>query len=179
MFIFMLVALLTWSALSHPKAVALIQIGAGLVHKEYIARVVGVFPEGEQVVDANVNYDAREGRSSVEIRVHLQHCGHPIANDDLYLCKTGIPLSPRRTGANGAASIRNHQPSLSDSTMSENHNPDVDHVDFSIDPMCTNCPCLSPKGYGRDEEGLWLHCMRYSGPNWSYECPNPDWAVLN
>lgn len=43
----MLVALLTWSALSHPKAVALIQIDAGLVHKEYIARVVGVFPEGE------------------------------------------------------------------------------------------------------------------------------------
>ncbi|KAH0467145.1 hypothetical protein IEQ34_004383 [Dendrobium chrysotoxum] len=196
------------------------QIDAGLVHKEYFARVVGVFPEGEQVVDANVNYDAREGRSSVEvgdprdnalegkaactrflristngtqsvvlckpvtgrthqIRVHLQHCGHPIANDDLYLCKTGIPLSPQGTGANGAASIRKHQPLLSDSTMSENHKTDVDDIDFSIDPMCTNCPCLSPKGYGRDDEGLWLHCMRYSGPNWSYECPNPDWAVLN
>ncbi|XP_020573131.1 RNA pseudouridine synthase 7 isoform X2 [Phalaenopsis equestris] len=196
------------------------QIDAGLLNKEYIARVIGIFPEEEQVVDANVNYDAREGRSSVEvveqmdialegkaactrflristngthsvvlckpvtgrthqIRVHLQHCGHPIANDDLYLSKTVTPRSARGTGANRTASIHKHQPLLSDSTISENHNPDADHVDFSIDPMCTNCPSLSPKGYGGDEEGLWLHCLRYSGPNWSYECPSPDWAVLS
>jgi len=32
--------------------------------------------------------------------------------------------------------------------------------------------------YDADEEGLWLHCMRYSGPGWTYECPYPDWAKL-
>ncbi|KAJ6410465.1 hypothetical protein OIU84_007250 [Salix udensis] len=50
--------------------------------------------------------------------------------------------------------------------------------DFDIDPMCTNCPNLAPKGYEGHEEGLWLHCVQYSGPGWVYECPYPDWAVL-
>ncbi|KAK8946399.1 RNA pseudouridine synthase 7 [Platanthera zijinensis] len=176
------------------------QIDAGLLHKEYIARVVGFFLKKRQVVEANVNYDAREGRSSVEvgdhrdktlkgksactrflristngthsvvlckpvtgrthqIRVHLQHCGHPIANDDLYLSNT--------------------RPSLTASTEIEGHDSDVDNAVFSIDPLCTNCPFLPPKGYGKDEEGIWLHCMRYSGPGWSYECPRPEWAVLS
>uniref|UniRef100_A0A9I9DZ76 Pseudouridine synthase RsuA/RluA-like domain-containing protein n=1 Tax=Cucumis melo TaxID=3656 RepID=A0A9I9DZ76_CUCME len=42
-------------------------IESGLVKKQYIARVVGVFPEEEQVVDANINYNAREGRSTAEM----------------------------------------------------------------------------------------------------------------
>lgn len=29
-----------------------------------------------------------------------------------------------------------------------------------------------------EDEGLWLHCVRYSGPEWSYECPYPEWASL-
>ncbi|KAM3288286.1 hypothetical protein P3S67_021716 [Capsicum chacoense] len=29
-----------------------------------------------------------------------------------------------------------------------------------------------------NEEGLWLHCVKYSGPDWIYECPHPDWASL-
>ena len=44
----------------------MVQIEAGLVQKQYVAKVVGVFPEGEQVVDANVDYNAREGRSTAE-----------------------------------------------------------------------------------------------------------------
>jgi hypothetical protein len=33
--------------------------------------------------------------------------------------------------------------------------------------------------YDGDEEGLWLHCVRYTGPDWCYECPYPDWASLD
>lgn len=33
--------------------------------------------------------------------------------------------------------------------------------------------------YDGAEEGLWLHCVKYSGPGWSYECPHPDWAILS
>ena len=33
--------------------------------------------------------------------------------------------------------------------------------------------------YDGHEEGLWLHCVRYSGPGWTYECPYPDWASLS
>ncbi|CAK9181472.1 unnamed protein product [Ilex paraguariensis] len=43
------------------------QIESGMVQKQYIAKVIGIFPEDEQVVHANVNYNAREGRSTVEV----------------------------------------------------------------------------------------------------------------
>ncbi|KAK8960791.1 RNA pseudouridine synthase 7 [Platanthera guangdongensis] len=114
-----------------------------------------------------------------QIRVHLQHCGHPIANDDLYLSNTGAPCSAQQTDADSVASIRRLRPSLTASTETEDHDADVGNAVFSIDPLCTNCPFLPPKGYGKDEEGIWLHCMRYSGPGWSYECPSPEWAVLS
>ncbi|XP_073099495.1 RNA pseudouridine synthase 7 isoform X2 [Elaeis guineensis] len=198
------------------------QIEAGLLQKEYIAKVVGVFPAGEQVVDANVNYNAREGRSSVEvgdqsmgkhlkgkpactkftristngtysvvlckpvtgrthqIRVHLQYTGHPIANDMLYLSED-VARSTGRRGAGRAASVMYEPP---DSHSSNNDcyakdNATCSDEEFSIDPMCTNCPNLAPKGYDGDDEALWLHCVRYSGPGWSYECPYPDWASLS
>jgi hypothetical protein len=32
--------------------------------------------------------------------------------------------------------------------------------------------------YDGHEEGLWLHCVQYSGSGWVYQCPYPDWAVL-
>ncbi|KAL7161886.1 hypothetical protein ACSBR2_042378 [Camellia fascicularis] len=197
------------------------QIEAGMVEKQYVAKVIGVFPEDEQVVNANVNYNAREGRSTTEvesvengstplkgkaactkftristngthsiilcepitgrthqIRVHLQYMGHPIANDMLYLSEV-TDRSTKGMGADRAAAK---------SAQSLPSNPDKDcsagseensKEDFSIDPMCTNCPNLAPKGYDEHEEGLWLHCVRYTGPDWIYECSYPDWALLD
>ncbi|KAL7114497.1 hypothetical protein ACP275_04G124800 [Erythranthe tilingii] len=181
------------------------QIESGEIKKQYIAKVVGVFPENEQVANVNINYNAREGKSTVEIengskgkvactkftristngtqsivlcepitgrthqiRVHLQFLGHPIANDLLYLSEC-VPnrsiegFSADRAAANSALEIK----------------PDNSAEDFDIDPMCTNCPDLPPKGYDGREEGLWLHCVRYSGPDWTYECPYPNWASLS
>ncbi|KAJ9676566.1 hypothetical protein PVL29_021869 [Vitis rotundifolia] len=195
------------------------QIEAGMVQKQYIAKVTGVFPDDEQVVNVNVNYNAREGRSTVEvgnccgntplkgksactkftristngthsivlcepitgrthqIRVHLQYTGHPIANDMLYLSEFAVDrstkgLSADRAAANSGCSL----PSSSPKSCVDEYCDDNSTVDFSIDPMCTNCPNLAPKGYDEDEEGLWLHCVRYSGPDWVYECPHPEWA---
>ncbi|MCL7035767.1 hypothetical protein MKW94_003161 [Papaver nudicaule] len=187
------------------------QIMAREVQKEYIARVIGVFPEKQQIVSANVDHDAREQRSTAEvdtnsmgkaactkftrvstngthsivlcepvtgrthqIRVHLQHLGHPIANDVLYLSKDVAPRSGQATGNKAA----NTEPSpTSDIPLNVVEKESDD--DFSIDPMCTNCPDLAPKGYGEIEEALWLHCAKYSAPGWAYECPYPDWALLN
>ncbi|KAK9187816.1 hypothetical protein WN944_019215 [Citrus x changshan-huyou] len=39
--------------------------------------------------------------------------------------------------------------------------------------------CFCNCRYEGHEEGLWLHCVRYSGPGWTYECPYPDWATLS
>ncbi|ONK77872.1 uncharacterized protein A4U43_C02F11690 [Asparagus officinalis] len=190
---------------------ASIPIEGGLLQKEYVAKVVGLFPEGEQVVNANVNFNAREGRSSVEIdeefsrqplkgkvactkfmristngkhsivlckpvtgrthqiRVHLQYTGHPIGNDILYLSKDVVRRSTFGSGADRAASIYMDMPPQTPGSAANSD-------EFSIDPMCTNCPGLAPVGYDGDEEGLWLHCVRYTGPDWSYECPYPEWA---
>ncbi|KZV28746.1 RNA pseudouridine synthase 7-like [Dorcoceras hygrometricum] len=198
------------------------QIEAGEVKKQYIARVLGVFPENEQVVNMNIIYNARDGKSKVEaendqnckspskgkaactkftristngthsivscepvtgrthqIRVHLQFTGHPIANDMLYLSESVNPCSVEELSADRAAAI-------SEFTLKPNHceicvpNSTDDPIeDFCIDPMCTNCPNLAPKGYDGREEGLWLQCVRYSGPGWTYECPYPDWASLD
>jgi len=191
------------------------QIEAGLLKKEYVAKVVGVFPDGEQTVDANVNFNAREGRSTVEIgggagkeangkqaltrfqrictdgthsivlcrpvtgrthqiRVHLKYTGYPIANDELYLSGDFCPRSIKGTSAGTEMA-----PSDSDNSAADHGNKDAETDEgFDTDPMCTNCPNLAPVGYDGDEEGLWLHCVRYTGPDWSYECPYPDWAFL-
>ncbi|XVF08648.1 hypothetical protein REPUB_Repub07fG0020700 [Reevesia pubescens] len=161
-------------------------IEAGLLHKQYVAKVVGVFPEGEQVVNANVDYNAREGRSTAEvgisdgdtalkgkaactkftristngthsivlcepitgrthqIRVHLQYTGHPIANDMLYCSDNVVDRSTLGMTADRAAALSGSSPA----TSCENHNEGYKYCseDFSIDPMCTNCPNLAPNG---------------------------------
>ncbi|CAM8899034.1 unnamed protein product [Rhodiola kirilowii] len=196
---------------------ASVPIEAGLVQKQYVARVVGVFPEGEQVVNANVDYNAREGKSSTEvegkhnnmplkgktactkftristngnqsivlcepvtgrthqIRVHLQHTGHPIANDYLYMSTGTNFRTVQGMSADRAASLspKSTHTEVQTSDCTENSSDD-----FTVDPMCTNCPNLAPKGYEGHEEALWLHCFRYTGPGWSYECPYPDWATF-
>ncbi|CAA0827294.1 RNA pseudouridine synthase 7 [Striga hermonthica] len=198
------------------------QIESGEVKKQYIARVIGEFPDNEQIANANVNYNAREGKSTAEvddgfngnnaskgkvactkftristngtesivlcepitgrthqIRVHLQFLGHPIANDMLYLSEC-VPL--RSTEGSSADRAANNSGLFPKSRKCESQVPfsiDESVEDFSIDPMCTNCPNLAPKGYDGREEGLWLHCVRYSGPGWTYECPYPDWASLS
>ncbi|XP_054822205.1 RNA pseudouridine synthase 7 isoform X2 [Prosopis cineraria] len=192
------------------------QIEANLVQKQYIAKVVGEFPEDEQVVDANINYNAREGRSTAEvkdsakgktactkftrissngtysivlckpitgrthqIRVHLQYLGHPIANDVLYLSAETVDWSSKGSSADRSALVSDAslRPSFDEEVLHKSEGDSND--DFSIDPMCTNCPNLAPKGYDGLEEGLWLHCFRYAGPGWTYECPYPDWAKLS
>lgn len=282
------------------------EIEAGKVQKEYVAKVIGIFPTEEVEVDANVAYDAREGRSTTEmgngdnkqltkgkiactrfirlgtdgvfsvvkcvpltgrthqIRVHLQHLGHSIANDALYSHATPPSRTGKETSADRAAKVsqiptsdidgseltlrfvseqcnsheevsllsnedldlessqggsqlrnnvmdilegtnkkqklegnsivgmRPYQCPAQDScnnfqegstTTNTNQRLNMDNsqkldLDFSMDPMCTNCPNVAPSGYDDHEEALWLHCFRYSGPDWVYECPLPKWAFI-
>ncbi|CAM6088595.1 unnamed protein product [Calypogeia fissa] len=290
-----------------------VEIEAGRVHKQYVAKVIGVFPSHEVEVNAAVFYDHREGVSTVEtrqpgtgkgkgkeastkfqrlrtdgvysivrcepitgrthqIRVHLQHLGHPIANDDLYLqadppkrsregCNADTAAKSARITPSNACLVGNPDDTVGAATTmegvrcsersSETKHPVVDTVEahnppgnmrdsveatltrqniedvsldprtplltgsgdnsiepssgrtktalegshfplpqerardqtegnremFSVDVMCTHCPNLGPSGYENDEDGLWLHCVRYASPSWAYECPLPDWAL--
>ncbi|KAK8361974.1 hypothetical protein V6Z12_A03G072600 [Gossypium hirsutum] len=174
-------------------------IEAGLVQKQYVAKVVGVFPDAEVGIsngDTTLKGKAActkftristngiysivlcepvTGRTH-QIRVHLQCTGHPIANDMLYLSDDVVSRSTLGTTADRAASLSGGSPE----TSCESHKEEYKYCseDFSIDPMCTHCPNLAPNGYDGHEEGLWLHCVRYTGPEWVYECPYPDWASL-
>nr|CAN83167.1 hypothetical protein VITISV_021912 [Vitis vinifera] len=176
------------------------QIEAGMVQKQYIAKVTGVFPDDEvgnccgntplkgKSACTKFTRISTNGTHSIvlcepitgrthQIRVHLQYTGHPIANDMLYLSEFSVDrstkgLSADRAAANSGCSL----PSSSPKSCVDEYCDDNSTVDFSIDPMCTNCPNLTPKGYDEDEEGLWLHCIRYCGPDWVYECPHPEWA---
>nr|ADE75868.1 unknown [Picea sitchensis] len=283
---------------------ASVPIEAGKVQKEYVAKVKGIFPTEEVEVDANVAYDAREGRSTTQvgngdkeqpingktactrftrlatdgvfsvvkclpltgrthqIRVHLQHLGHSIANDALYSHANPPSRTRKETSADlaakvsqipttdmdesklalrfvseqcnsheGASLLSNKDVDLESSqrgsqlrsnviailegtnkkqklegnsivgmrpyqcpargscnnfqegSINTNQRLNKDHsekleLDFSMDPMCTNCPNVAPSGYDDHEEALWLHCFRYSGPHWVYECPLPKWAFI-
>ncbi|XP_021690176.2 RNA pseudouridine synthase 7 isoform X3 [Hevea brasiliensis] len=112
-----------------------------------------------------------------QIRVHLQYTGHPIANDFLYLSELAANPSAEGTSADRAACSSSF--GLTPQDCSSDKCEENTREDFNTDPMCTNCPNLVPKGYDVYEEGLCLHCVKYSGPGWVYECPYPDWAFLS
>lgn len=176
----------------------------------------------QQIANVNINYDAREGKSTAEeangsngkipskgkaactkftristngrqsivlcepitgrthqIRVHLQFLGHPIANDMLYLYEHVAPPSTEGVSSDRAAAKSMHSQETNNNQLLAPESNNEPNNDFDIDPMCTNCPNLEPKGYDGYEEGLWLHCVKYSGPGWTYECPYPVWASLS
>lgn len=84
--------------------------------------------------------------SSQQIRVHLQYTGHPIANDMLYLSEFLSSRSAEGLSADRAAakSCSPPEPTSLGNGISDMANDS--NEDFSIDPMCTNCPNLAPKG---------------------------------
>ncbi|MED6148717.1 hypothetical protein PIB30_055485 [Stylosanthes scabra] len=173
------------------------QIEGGLVRKKYIARVVGEFPEDElrdsakgKTASTKFTRICSNGAQSIvlcepitgrthQIRVHLKHSGHPIANDMLYISDETVDRWSRGSSADRSACTPDNALTSSIDEKVVNDGEENSNVGFSIDPMCTNCPNLAPKGYDTDEEGLWLHCFQYSGPDWTYECPYPDWAKLS
>lgn len=162
-----------------------------------------------------------------QIRVHLQHLGHPIANDALYashdllkrtvagtnaeraarigvLSQEQSPLDESSTKRRRISKVSTRELEVSNELTSHGKGSSVDEkfeekdgtgrssgassdddvlsagngVEFVVDPMCTHCPNLWPKGYEGREHGLWLHCKRYSGNGWKYECPLPKWAII-
>lgn len=79
----------------------------------------------------------------MQIRVHLQYSGYPIANDALYLTKEASCRSVERTNADRAAA---HCPARDTEEDCVDGCKEKSGEDFSIDSMCTNCPNLGPKG---------------------------------
>jgi tRNA pseudouridine synthase 9 len=236
----------------HPKSAAALskQIRKRSVRKEYIARVIGEFPDGEVVCDQPIlqispklglnriradgksartvfkklaYYPPREprvrppspnpaeddskpwlrkeGHSIVrclpvtgrthQIRVHLQHLGHPIQNDPIYANQKVWGL---RLGFNDPEARENTDEDIISrlSRMGKDDVADaVAYHDEMVDQyykkkaekmsgeLCEICDTPLYTDPGAQELSLWLHSLRYedAGGNWSYVSPLPDWAL--
>lgn len=236
----------------HPKSAAALgkQIRKRSVRKEYIARVIGEFPDGEVVCDQPIlqispklglnriradgkpartvfkklaYYPPREprvrppspdsaedeskpwlrkeGHSIVrclpvtgrthQIRVHLQHLGHPIQNDPIYANQKVWGL---RLGFNDPEARENTDEDIISrlSRMGKDDVADaVAYHDEMVDQyykkkaekmsgeLCEICDTPLYTDPGAQELSLWLHSLRYedAGGNWSYVSPLPGWAL--
>ncbi|KAI1826062.1 pseudouridine synthase [Xylaria intraflava] len=243
----------------HPKSAAELgeKIKERSVRKEYIARVIGEFPEGEVVCNQPIlqispklglnriradgkfartvfqklaYYRPRESRvhpshgetfsspqesadeqsrpwvrkegysivrclpvtgRTHQIRVHLQHLGHPIQNDPIYANQKvwGINL-----GFNDPDAVENTDDDIISrlSRMGKDDVADaVAYHDEMVDQyykkkaekmsgeLCELCDTPLYTDPGKQELSLWLHSLRYedAGGSWSYVSPLPNWAL--
>ncbi|KAI1344842.1 pseudouridine synthase [Xylariaceae sp. FL0016] len=233
------------------------EIRSRSVRKEYIARVIGDFPDGEIIcnqpilqispklglnrVRANgksartvfkklAYYPPREPRQQGELdeglsqgtestnveskpwlrkegysivrclpvtgrthqlRVHLQHLGHPIQNDPIYANQKvwGIKL-----GYDDAEAFENTDEDVM-SRLNRMGKEDVadavayhdemvgDYYKKKAEKMsgelCEVCDTPLYTDPGEQELSLWLHSLRYEDAqgSWSYVSPLPDWAL--
>ncbi|KAI1353580.1 pseudouridine synthase [Xylaria sp. FL0043] len=240
----------------HPKSAERLgeQIKKRSVRKEYIARVIGDFPDGEVVCNQPIlqispklglnrvraegksartvfkklaYYPPREPRvrpSSEEasqesaevksrpwirkegysivrclpvtgrthqLRVHLQHLGHPIQNDPIYANQKvwGVNL-----GCNDPDALENTDEDIVSrlNRMGKDDVADaVAYHDEMVDQyykkkaekmsgeLCEICDTPLYTDPGAQELSLWLHSLRYedAGGSWKYVSPLPNWAL--
>ncbi|OTB06933.1 hypothetical protein M426DRAFT_9017 [Hypoxylon sp. CI-4A] len=236
---------------NNPKAAdrLSIQIKQRSVRKEYIARVIGNFPDEEVVCNQpllqispklglnrvrasgktartvfkklayyppretqgrNQNGDleekdrpwvGKEGYSIVrclpvtgrthQIRVHLQHLGHPIQNDPIYANQRVWGL---KLGYNDPEAVENTDEDIITrlNRMGKEEVADaVAYHDEMVDEyykrkaekmsgeLCEVCDTPLYTDPGLQELSLWLHSLRYedAGGDWTYVSPLPDWAL--
>ncbi|OTB14994.1 hypothetical protein K445DRAFT_75420 [Daldinia sp. EC12] len=126
-----------------------------------------------------------------QIRVHLQHLGHPIQNDPIYANQRvwGMNL-----GYNDPEALENTDEDIITrlNRMGKEEVADaVAYHDEMVDEyykrkaekmsgeLCEVCDTPLYTDPGLQELSLWLHSLRYedAGGEWSYVSPLPEWAL--
>lgn len=200
--------------------------GGDFFKKEYVARVVGVFPEKAEcraplrVIEHKlglVSVDPEHGKPSHtifervatdgthsivrcqpltgrthQIRVHLRHLGHPIANDHLYnnavwaghggppdsaqlavIARTLLAETIARDAgahAGGASGVAEEGGDAAP--------PPADRIaDQSTAVLCPECDMHRPDPLP-SQMCIFLHSYRYSCEEWSFEAAWPAWTKL-
>lgn len=158
-------------------------------------------PAGDVAEDKDRPWLRKEGYSIVrclpvtgrthQIRVHLQHLGHPIQNDPIYANQR---VWGAKLGHNDPEALENTDDDIITrlNRMGKEEVADaVAYHDEMIDKyykrkaekmsgdLCKICDTPLYTDPGLQELSLWLHSLRYedAGGSWSYVSPLPDWAL--
>lgn len=233
------------------------QIAGRTVRKEYVARVIGEFPNGEVVCNQpilsispklglnRVRADGKEARTvfkklayypppldsakvsteerekytsslkeeegkpwankqgysivrclpvtgrTHQIRVHLQHLGHPIQNDPIYANQKVWGINLGRGDVDGTENTDEDVVSRLNRMGKEDVADAVAYYDELVDKyhekkaekmsgeFCDVCDTPLYTDPGDHELSLYLHSLRYedAGGAWSYKTSLPRWAV--
>ena len=130
----------------------------------------------------------------MQIRVHLQHLGHPIANDVQYggdgrIAYAHAPAKERVAEGGGDDDGDDDDDDDDEggtrrAVEAADGAGDVDYhgaIDAAlVDDVCPHCPRLAPEGWDPIEvAALWLHAKRYraAGGEFDFEGPDPGWAA--
>lgn len=114
-----------------------------------------------------------------QIRVHLQFLGYPIANDPLYNQPTvwGESRGKGRRNSNDLEEVVEKMTKASPYQDGEwNHLGNENNEKAKSMVACPVCSVLSLPDPTPDALCIWLHAIKYSTEDWSYETDYPSWA---
>ncbi|KAI1812565.1 pseudouridine synthase [Poronia punctata] len=126
-----------------------------------------------------------------QIRVHLQHLGHPIQNDPIYANQRVWGFTLGYNDPNGVENTDEDVISRLNRMGKEEVAEAVAYYDEMVDAyykrkaekmsgeLCEVCDTPLYSDPGSEELSLWLHSLRYedAGGDWSYVSPMPNWAL--
>ncbi|PHH84294.1 hypothetical protein CDD83_2185 [Cordyceps sp. RAO-2017] len=126
-----------------------------------------------------------------QIRVHLQHLGHPIQNDPIYANQRVWGLRLGREDAEGVENTDEDVISRLSRMGKDEVAEAVVYYDEMVDEyekrraekmtgeLCAECATPLYSDPGPHELSLWLHSLRYedAAGAWSYASPLPRWAL--
>ncbi|KAH8551596.1 hypothetical protein BGW37DRAFT_513344 [Umbelopsis sp. PMI_123] len=117
-----------------------------------------------------------------QIRVHLQYLGYPIANDPLYTDPLvwGESLGKGKRNADDLNDVVDKMTKASPYEDGEWNHPGNENDEKSKSMItCPVCSVRSLPDFTQDELCIWLHAIKYSTEDWSYETDYPSWAKDN
>lgn len=113
-----------------------------------------------------------------QIRVHLRHIGHPIANDPVYLSEyVWGPSLGQELDQKGVDEVIARLDAIGKTRGCSLWIHPQEDGEFLTGELCPECGTELYSDPGPNDLDLWLHAFRYSCDEWLYQTAFPRWAV--
>ncbi|KAF9537438.1 hypothetical protein EC957_008280 [Mortierella hygrophila] len=110
-----------------------------------------------------------------QIRLHVAHLQHPIANDKLYNPDYSTDWAQRNPNATASGETRFYPVDIPPERQP--------YMPYYVTPETPCHKCKeeqeAPNIPNPDNMKIWLRAIRYQGPDWKFEVDMPDWADPN